>query len=160
MSAFLTLRTPMLDRECLIEAIEATGLRRADIEVHARARALTGYQSGMQAEIVLRKQVTGDRYNDVGFQRTPTGYVAILSDDHPRFGRAWLADVQVAYDAAWTRKQARLAEAERQRLEEERRQLVEAQRVAIHAKAKAMGYRVKETRVGETVRLALVRRTY
>lgn len=158
MSAYMTLRTPMVDRECLIEGLTAAGLARDQIEVHDQPASLTGW--GGQAEIVLRRRVTGDPYNDIGFRRTATGWVAVLSDDHPRFGRTWLTRVQEAYDAAFSRKQARLAEEERRRIEAEQRALVEAQRQAIHAKAKAMGYRVKETRVGQTVRLALVRRTY
>jgi hypothetical protein len=53
-----------------------------------------------------------------------------------------------------------LAEAERRRVEEERRKLVEAQRQAIHEKAKKMGYRVQETREGDSLRLVLVKRVY
>ena len=38
--------------------------------------------------------------------------------------------------------------------------LVEAQRQSIHKKAKAMGYRVQETRQGDKLRLVLVKRVY
>jgi sulfatase maturation enzyme AslB (radical SAM superfamily) len=42
----------------------------------------------------------------------------------------------------------RLAAEERQRMEEERKRLVEAQRVAVHEKAKKLGYQIKESRQG------------
>lgn len=45
-------------------------------------------------------------------------------------------------------------------MEEERQRLVEAQRKTVHEKAKKLGYQVKESREGETIRLVLVKRTY
>ena len=60
---------------------------------------------------------------------------------------------------AFERRDLRSVE-ERRRVEEERQRVVEAQRQTVHERAKKMGYRVQESRVGETVRLVLVKRTY
>ncbi len=161
MSAYMTFRTPMTDRDCLLDALVAVGVQRARILVSDEAVPLQGYQAGRSAEIVIPRDVTGDRYNDIGFRRTPIGYEAVLSDDHPRFGQPWLERVQDQYDRAWAAKQDRLAEEERRRIEAERRELRDRQVEVLRARAKKAGYRVKEeVRAGDTVRLTLVRRTW
>jgi len=160
MSAYITLSTPMLDRQCLIAAIEDEGVRRTELVCSAEAVPLRGWRRGRRAHIVIPKEVTGDAYNDVGFLRGDTGYTAILSDDHPRFGRRWLARITDRYQHHWKARQERLEEAERQRVEAERQRLVEAQRTAVYARARKLGYRVRESKQGQTVRLVLVKRTY
>ena len=160
MSAYITLRTPMIDEECLISALQDEGLTREQLQISAQPVPLRGWRRGQQAHIVIPREVTGDAYNDVGLLASPTGYTAILSDDHPRFGRAWLTRVHERYQAHWAAKEARLAEEERRKVEEARRQLVESQRKTVYARAKELGYRVKESREGETIRLVLVRRSY
>ena len=119
-----------------------------------------GWQQGRHANIVLPKEHTNDAYNDIGFLRGPTGFTAILSNDYARFGSEWLSRVGARYQVHWTAKQERLAAEERRRLEEERHRVVEAQRQAVHERAKKMGYQVKESREGETIRLVLVKRVY
>jgi hypothetical protein len=160
MSAYITLATPMVDEESLVQAIVDVGFDRAALRSAAIPVALRGWQNGRTAHIVLPKEHTGDAHNDIGFLKGPTGYVAVLSDDHARFGREWLAKVAERYRARWDAKQERLAEVERQRIEDERRRLVEAQRVAVQERAKKLGYAVKETREGDTIRLMLVKRSY
>lgn len=160
MSAYMTLRTPMVDEACLLQALEDEGLKRSELEVSAQPIPLRGWRRGQKANIVLKKEVTGDAYNDVGFLATPTGFTAILSDDHPSFGRGWLGRIHDRYKARWAEKERLLAEAERRRLEEARRALVEAQTKAVHERAKKLGYKVKESREGELVRLVLVKRGY
>jgi hypothetical protein len=150
----------MLDEECLVSAIVDEGFREAHIIRGVEPTTLRGWQKGRQAHIVLPKEHTGDRYNDIGFVRGPTGFTAILSDDSAQFGQAWLARVGAGYQLRWAAKQAQLAAEERRRVEEERQRVVEAQRVAVHARARAMGYRVEETREGQTIRMVLVKRTY
>lgn len=160
MSAYITLVTPMIDEECLVAAIVDQGIAQSVIERSATPISLRGWQAGRQANIVLRKEHTGDAYNDIGFLKTTTGYTAILSNDYARFGQAWLSQLSASYQSHWTAKQERLAAAERRRLEEERLRVVEAQRQAVHERAKKMGYQVKETREGEKIRMVLVKRTY
>jgi hypothetical protein len=160
MSAFITLETPMLDEACLVAAIVDQGFPEAAIHRSAAPVALRGWQKGQVANLVLRKEDTGDTYNDIGFLRGPMGYTAILSDDHRRFGAAWLSKVSASYQTRWAARQEQLAAAERKRLEEERQRLVEAQRQAVVDRAQKMGYRVQESREGQTLRLVLLKRTY
>lgn len=164
MSAYLTLLTPMVDTECLLDALADVGFGREVVEVNAQPVQLVGFEGlrrAQQAELVIRKQHVGAASNDLGFLHTPTGYQLVVSDyDQRRYGTPWLQQLNVRYQEHSRRKQERLAEAERQRLEEQRRQAVEAQRQAIHEKAKKLGYRVQETREGEKLRLVLVKRVY
>ncbi|WP_428261750.1 DUF1257 domain-containing protein [Haliangium sp.] len=164
MSAYMTLATPMIDRECLLLALADLGFGLDVVELHDEPVALVGYQGRARterAEIVIRRAHVGRASNDIGFERTETGYRAHVSNyDHPRFGRGWLDQLDARYREHDQRKQARLAEAERRRREEERKRLVEAQRRAICAQAKKRGYRVEEIREGNVVRLVLSRRVY
>lgn len=164
MSAYITLMTPMTDEECLLAALADVGFDRTKVEVHVSPVSLVGYQGDQRtqtANLVIRRQHVGSASNDVGFLLTPTGYQAFVSGyDHPRFGAGWLERLNQQYQLHAQAKQQRMAEEERQRLEAERKKLVEAQRATICAKAKKLGYQVKETRAGESIRLVLVKRTY
>jgi hypothetical protein len=164
MSAYMTLLTPMTDQECLLAALADLGFDGAKVEVHATPVNLVGYhgdQRQQSANIMIRRQYVGVGSNDVGFLASVTGYQAFVSGyDHPRFGTGWLTQLNSRYQAHSTAKQERLAAEERLRLEEERQRVVEAQRQAVHERAKKMGYRVQETREGETIRMVLVKRTY
>ena len=164
MSAYITLMTPMVDQDCLLSALSDLGFDHSKLEVHETPVSLVGYQGDRRtqtANIVIRRQHVGSASNDVGFLQTPTGYQAHVSGyDHPRYGAGWLIQLKDRYDAHWAVKQACLAEEERRRVEEQRRSLVEAQRQSVYERAKKMGYRVKETKQGDTIRLELVKRTY
>jgi len=151
MSAYIRLMTPMIDEECLLQAVRDCGF---------------SFQiAGEVDRVLLRPGYT------VEFIRTATGYRAALRDDE----RTLLGSIVSAYHRAYSAKSIRLAEeariaaevearrkaeAERIRMEEERRRLVESQRLVVHEKAKKMGYQIKETREGEVLRLVLVKRTY
>lgn len=164
MSAYLTLMTPMRDQECLLAALADVGFDSNKVEVHTAPVNLVGYGGDLRAQtanIVIRRQEVGMSSNDVGFLATATGYQAFVSGyDHPRFGSGWLSQLSTHYESHWAAKQERLAAEERRILEEERQRLVEAQRKAVHERAKKMGYQIKETREGETIRMVLVKRTY
>lgn len=164
MSAYITLMTPMTDEECLLAALADLGFHRSEVEVHATPVALVGYRGDQRtqtANIVIRRQHVGSASNDLGFLASTTGYQALVSDyDHPRFGRGWLAQLDACYQTHWNAKRERLAAEERHRVDVERQRVVEAQRTAIHERARKLGYQVKETREGETIRLALLKRAY
>lgn len=164
MSAYLTLLTPMSDQECLLAALADLGFDTTKVEVHATPVQLVGYQGDRRAQtanLVIRRRHVGAAANDVGFLATETGYQALVSGyDHPRFGAGWIAQLSLQYQVHSDAKRERAAAEERRRLEEERQKLVEAQRLAIHERAKKMGYRVEEKREGDTLRLVLVKRTY
>jgi hypothetical protein len=164
MSAYITLATPMIDQDCLLSALAEVGLDRSKLEVHETPVNLVGYQGDSRiqtANIVIRRRHVGSASNDIGFLRTPTGYRAYVSGyDNQRHGNDWLARLKDHYYKHWAAKQARLAEEERRRVEAERARVVEAQRQSVYERAKKLGYRVKETKHGETIRLELVKRTY
>lgn len=164
MSAYITLMTPMTDQECLLEALADSGFDQSKVEVHNTPVNLVGYAGGRRsqtANIVIRREHVGSASNDIGFLATATGYQAYVSGfDNPRFGSTWLSKLNDSYQGHWSAKQERLAAEERLRLEEERKQLVEAQRQGVYERAKKMGYRVKETVEGDSIRLVLLKRTY
>lgn len=164
MSAYITLLTPMTDRECLLHALADLGIGPEKVEVHEEAVALAGYQGDRRAQrahVIVRRQHLSTASNDLGFMATATGHQLIVSDyDRRSFGDAWLRSLEQRYTHHRQIQEQRAAEEERQRIAEERRALVEAQRQAIHERAKKLGYRVEESREGEKVRLVLVRRVY
>lgn len=164
MSAYITLMTPMVDQDCLLSALADLGFDQSRVEVHAQPVQLEGYMGDRRvqtANIVIRRKYVGGASNDVGFLATSTGYQAYVSGyDHPRFGTSWLGQLTTRYQYHDAIKQERLAAEERQRQEEERKKLVEAQRASVYEKAKKLGYMVKESREGETLRLVLVKRSY
>jgi hypothetical protein len=164
----MTLATPLIDQDALVEALEDLGFARAAIEVHAEPVPLVGYEGRSRsvcAQVVIRRQHVGASSNDVGFERTPTGFRAHISDfDSSRFGSAWLAKLHARHDEHHRARLARLAaearRREEERREEERRRLVESQRAAISEKARKLGYRVEEKREGDKIRLVLMKRVF
>lgn len=154
----------MTDQECLLAALSDLGFDASKVEVHESPVNLVGYADDTRvqaAHIVIRRKHVGAASNDVGFLASPTGYQAFVSGfDQSRYGAGWLAELNDRYRTHWSAKQERLAAEERLRLEEDRKRLVEAQRQAVHERAKAMGYRVQETRTGGAIRMVLVKRTY
>jgi hypothetical protein len=174
MSAYITLATPLIDRDCLLAALADLGFPGPSVEVHEMPVALVGYEGALRPErahLVIRRQHVGPESNDIGFEAAPTGFRAHISDfDRQRYGDGWLRQLHEHYGshyaAAQTRREhesieaARLAEIEARRREEQRRSVVAAQRQAILDKAEAMKYRVQETRQGDTIRLVLVKRVY
>jgi hypothetical protein len=177
MSAYITLAIPIVDQECLLEALSDLGFTADQVEVHQTAVPLVGYEGNhrrQHAHVVIRRQYIGDASNDVGFERTATGFRAHVSDfDRPHYGGSWMRQLRARYQHHDTIKRERLARAheaavearrlaeiETRRREEERQRLVDAQRQAVHEKARRMGYRVEETRHGDQLRLVLVKRIY
>ena len=160
----MTLLTPMTDQECLLAALADLGFDSTKVEVHASPVNLVGYAGDRRAQtanIVIRRQHVGAASNDVGFLASAMGYQAFVSGyDHPRLGPGWLTQLNRQYQSHWTAKQERIAAEELRRMEADRQRVVETQRQAVYERAKKMGYRVQETREGETIRMVLVKRTY
>ena len=87
------------DRKLLLAAIADLGY--ADVE-EGEALALYGYQGDRRAEtaeIVVRRRHIGSASNDVGFARTPRGYVPIVSEFDARtlHGGQFLVRLRTAY---------------------------------------------------------------
>jgi hypothetical protein len=132
---------PLIDEACMMEALEALGT----------------HYSVEQDRITVRVAAESLR-----LERRHGGW--ILRRPATSVHAAWERRLETAYGEARERQLARLAEA--RRLEEERRReearlaLVEARREAITARAREMGYSVREERRGEEIQLVLVRRKY
>src|SRR5210317_670333 len=76
MSHFVECRTEFRDPQALIAALIECGFAADQIEVHAEAVPLYGYQGDtreQRAHVVIRRQHVGSGANDVGWQRQPDG---------------------------------------------------------------------------------------
>jgi len=87
------------DRKLLLAALADLGY--ADVE-EGETLALYGYQGDRRsetAEIVVRRRHIGSASNDVGFARTPRGYVPIVSEFDARTlqGGQFLVRLRAAY---------------------------------------------------------------
>jgi len=81
MSKYMTFtETAFKDRECLLAALAECGY--AEVE-EGESLSLYGYQGDRRKEtanIVIRRKFVGSASNDLGFQKTDAGYVAIISE--------------------------------------------------------------------------------
>ena len=82
MSKFSTIEVEFKDRDCIVETLEEMGY---PVEVSSLAGlTLNGYYEAdtLQniANIVIRKHNLSVSSNDLGFQRTATGYKMLISD--------------------------------------------------------------------------------
>ena len=100
MSKYLTFEEIVLkDRRLLLAALADLGY--GEVE-EGEALPLFGYQGDRRAEtaaIVVRRWHLGSASNDLGFSRTPAGYVPIVSEYDARTLRAgrFLPELRVAY---------------------------------------------------------------
>jgi len=87
------------DRRLLLAALADLGY--AEVE-KGEALPLYGYQGDRRpetAELVVRRRHLGSASNDVGFARTPAGYVPIVSeyDQRTLHGGRFLVELRTAY---------------------------------------------------------------
>src|SRR5437868_15329048 len=100
MSKYLTFPEVVFkDRRLLLAALADLGYAEAE---EGEALALYGYQGDRRpetAELVVRRRHLGSTSNDVGFARTPTGYVPIVSEYDQRMlhGGRFLVKLRTAY---------------------------------------------------------------
>lgn len=139
MSRRVTTRTPIIDRECLIEALNSLNcqysVRGNDIEVRVN-------------------------YYTITYSKKNTHYSVNYYSDH--YDERQLVDsIESVYLQCYKAKIERL---ERERIEEELRREREkleaykqAQKEQIIAKAQKQGYKVKEVKKGDKIQLVCVR---
>ncbi len=148
MSRRVTTRTPILDRECLIEALESCN-----------------YQYDIQGDtIVVRAK--GIAYNTIKYiqKNTYSSGKSSYSVKYEEYEHEKMVDsIESHYLKFYKAKLERL---ERERLEEEARKERErleaykqAQKEQIIAKAQQRGYKVKEVKKGDKIQLVCVRYT-
>ena len=103
MSKYLTFPEIVFkDRRLLLAALAEIGF--ADVEEGDQI-PLYGYQGDRRpetAEIVVRRQLIGPASNDLGFARTPNGYVPIMSeyDERTLLAGQFLPRLRTAYGEA------------------------------------------------------------
>ena len=100
MSKYLVFKEYVLkDRRLLLAALADLGYTEVE---EGDALPLYGYQGDRRpetAEIVVRRRYLGAASNDLGFARTPDGYVPIVSeyDQRTLHGGQFLAKLRTAY---------------------------------------------------------------
>ena len=103
MSKYLTFpEIHFKDRQLLLAALAEIGF--ADVE-EGDQLPLYGYQGDRRpetAEIVVRRQLIGHASNDLGFARTPSGYVPVISeyDERTLLAGRFLPRLRTAYGEA------------------------------------------------------------
>lgn len=100
MSKYLQFSEIVFKNRCLLLAALAD-LGYTEVE-EGEALALYGYQGDRRvetAEIVVRRRYVGSASNDLGFARTPRGYVPIISeyDQRALHGGQFLVKLRTAY---------------------------------------------------------------
>lgn len=88
------------DRRLLLAALADLGYTQVE---EGEALPLYGYQSDRRpetAEIVVRRRYLGGASNDLGFARTPTGYIPLVSeyDQRALHGGQLLIRLRTAYN--------------------------------------------------------------
>ncbi len=72
--------TAFKDRECLVQALAECSYGTVE---EGESLSLYGYQGDRRdesAQIVVRRKFIGSASNDLGFQKTDAGYVAVISE--------------------------------------------------------------------------------
>ncbi len=73
------------DRECLLKALRECGYAETE---EGEALSLYGYYGDRRpetAQIVVRRKFIGAASNDLGFQKTESGYVPVISEYDQRY---------------------------------------------------------------------------
>lgn len=140
MSRRVITRTPIIDKECLIEALKASNCQYID--------------QGTQISVRI------GHYANITYTQRDTHFSVDYYSDHID-ERNFVESVNKAYLRIYKAKLERL---ERERLEEEARKererleaFKEAQKAQIIEKAKKQGYKVKEVKKGDKIQLVCVR---
>jgi len=124
MSHFVECQTEFRDPQALVAALIACGFTAEQIEIHAEAVPLYGYQGDVReqtAHLVIRRQHVGTAANDVGWERQADGtYRAWISeyDGRHRFNPEFQNKIrqEYAYQVIERQQRARGRSVSRQRL--------------------------------------------
>jgi hypothetical protein len=86
MSKYMTFTgSAFKNRECLLQALAECGYETVE---EGEALSLYGYRGDRReetAQIVVRRKFIGSASNDLGFQKTDAGYVAVISEYDQRY---------------------------------------------------------------------------
>lgn len=168
MSARIKTLLPLLDMECILQALDNLGerytIRGSKINITSKRHY---YEAVLSRQNDGRYVLTGD--SDVltkTFQSQLVNEYKSLYNLKERRILEEIAKKEAEAQRAVEEERRRIEqekirlEQEQRRLEEERKRYVESQKKKIYEKAKTMGYSVKETVVEDKIKLVLVKRTY
>ncbi len=168
MSARIRTLLPLLDMECILQALDNLGER---YTLRGNDIIITSKKYYVEAKLSRQNDgkyvLTGD--TDVlteNFQKQLVNNYKSLYDYKVRRIREELEKKEAEAQRALEEERRRIEQErirlqqEQRRLEEEREKYVESQKKKVYEKAKAMGYSVKETIVKDKIQLVLVKRTY
>ena len=107
MSHYTRLKTRIMNREHLVEALKEMGFRH--VEAHDEPRHLYGYLGDRRmdtAHVIIRRKHVGRSSNDIGFLRGEDGsFTAIISGyDRTKYSEKWLDRLSFAYANLATRE--------------------------------------------------------
>ena len=100
MSAYTTIRTKLVSRDYLVQALHDMGY--TEVETFDRPTTLVGYfgeDESSKAEVIIRKPNLGGASADVGFAKDRNGsFTAVINDmDRKRFGYVWVEQIAQRY---------------------------------------------------------------
>jgi len=167
MSALVTVAAPMLHRELILQAAREAGVNLTLDESRKGVLALAGHSLPVRLTptglsiTTSRGEGMADRVRR-RLSKVERVYHRLEHEKRERDARLLReAESGRRHSASAAARSAERAELRAARARQEARQAaVEARRAAVVEKARRMGYQVKEERVGDTVRLQLVRRAY
>ncbi len=178
MSAVVRTATPFIDKECLLKALDNLGVKHKVIgkEIITERRDYYGqqkfvfqggrykFQHDSSAEVEQYKKRWGTYPNAWKANwkqwQSVSEFLKAVEKEYSKLYAEKLAEIEQKRQEALAETERKRLEEEAKRLEAERKAFVEKQKQTIIEKAKAKGYAVKEKKVGNKVKLVLVRHTY
>jgi len=170
MSAVVKTVTPFIDKECLLKALDKLEVKYTIKQNEIVTERVDYYNNQsfifyngryqFQHDSSANRQNYPWRNLNVKEWKTVSDFLQAVETEYNKFYAEKLAEVERKYQQALEKAEKQRLEAEAKRLEAERKAFVEKQKKAIIEKAKAKGYSIKEKKVGNKIKLVLVRHTY
>ena len=157
MSAVIETTTPFIDKECLLKALDKLEVKytiKQDEIITDRVDFYYGNQ---------KFKLQNNHYKFLFYNHSKHDvhdFLKKTEKEYSIFYEEKLAEIERKRQQALAEAERKRLEEEAKRLEEERKAFIEKQKKAIIEKAKAKGYSVKEKKVGNKIKLVLVRHTY
>ena len=151
MSAVIKTLTPFIEQDVLLDALMSL-----DVECHVINNRIITNRSDYQGK--QHFQLHNGKYHLVHDSDDIGGYLTsnIFNKQYIPI-KQFLSELEVAYQSFYELKLARVAEAERIKMEKIKREYVEETKAKAIAQAKEQGFSVKESRVNGKIKLVLTR---
>jgi hypothetical protein len=158
MSCVIKTVTPFIDCEILCQALKTVGCNcrvQGNKIITDRIDVRLGFQEFVKDNL--------GRYALFAYSHTDknqTEFVSAIENHYNTLYQKKLEEIEIARQKALAEAERQRLEQERIRLEQERQAFVEKQKSSIIAKAKEMGYSIKEEKIKGKIKLVLARNTY